>query len=63
NSATEMAESIKRFALNKEVMDAYGRRGRQMIEEDYSVKKVLEEKRSIYSEVIDRWEEPAWISH
>ncbi|MBS4205819.1 glycosyltransferase family 4 protein [Lederbergia citrea] len=58
--AIEIANKIINLAVNKDLREQFGLHSRFVIEEKYSVDRILEESRQMYKKVMDQMEEIQW---
>ncbi|WP_026694371.1 glycosyltransferase family 4 protein [Peribacillus kribbensis] len=64
NDPKEFSEKIVNLAANRHLIPELGEKGRQLIIEKYSLRKVLEEQSKIYSEIIkSEKEQLTWAAH
>ncbi|MBS4209165.1 glycosyltransferase family 4 protein [Bacillus sp. FJAT-50079] len=58
-----IADRIINLATNEDLRDLFGSHSRKIIEEKFSLNKVLEEKSLMYKKVMDEMEEVLWAVH
>ncbi|WP_249711141.1 glycosyltransferase family 4 protein [Bacillus cereus] len=58
-----MAERINSISKNTKLQAQFGRYGRTIIEDEYSVDKVLKQKQDIYTTYMDEMEDLNWVLH